>query len=211
MDKVILKAEKRQAGGSSSAKVLRSEGFVPSVVYGTKGNEVISVKTHDVEYILNHHKSFGNFVVSLEFEDKKENRLTMIQEIQQHPLTGGLLNIDFKEVSMEEKVESMVSVVPKGDCEGIKLGGVLEQHMWDIKIKCLPMDMPEEYRVDITNLQIGQIIHVSDLPVQGSIEILETSTEIVLAIIAPRTDSDSDEENTEGPTEPIVSTEAKVD
>lgn len=213
MDKVILKVEKRQAGGSGAAKNLRKDGRVPGVVYGTQGHEIVSVNTHDLETILSHHRSIGSFFLDLEFADAKDNRTVVIQELQHHPLSGALLNIDFKEVSMKVKIETKIPLVAKGDSEGLKAGGVLEQHMWDIKIVCLPTDMPEEFRVDITDLQIGQLVHVSDLESPEGVEIVDSSEDLVLAIIAPRTtdESSEDESDEDAPKEPEVLTEAKED
>ncbi len=205
MDRVVLKVSQRSERGKGEVKQLRQKGLTPAVVYGELGNEVISVDTIDFENILKNHRTLGSIVFNIEFDASGKNRATVVREIQRHPLNGQILNIDFKEVSMKEKIVSQVPLVTKGDSVGIQAGGVLEQHMWEIHVRCLPTQIPDEYKVDISHLNIGDFLHVSDLPQDGDIEVSEAPKELILAIGTPRKATEFDtEEGEEAPSEPEV-------
>ena len=210
MKNVLLKVKGREATGSSKSKHLRASGLIPAVVYGAQGTEVISVDNHSLADILKHHRTAGSVVLTLEFDAGLPSRSAIIQEMQRHPLTFEILNVDFKEISLKENLVSKVPVVTKGDSPGVQVGGVLEQHLWEIKVSCLPMDIPEEFRIDISTLDVGDFLHVRDLPLSGKVRIEENPKEMVLAIIAPRKENE-DETSEEAPKELEVTSERKSD
>jgi large subunit ribosomal protein L25 len=109
---------------------------------------------------------------------------------------------------LKERVVSKVPVVTKGDSPGVQVGGVLEQHLWEIKISCLPMDIPEDFRIDVSTLNVGDFLHVSDLSPPEKVTIEESPTDMVLAIIAPRKENEG-ETSEDLPSELEVTSERK--
>src|SRR5690606_7872170 len=100
-----------------------------------------------------------NLLVDLEIKEEKGgtlNRLAIIQEVQHHPLCGDILHVDFHAVSVDELLHTEVPVEPVGEAAGVKThGGILEQMLRSLEIECLPKDLPEIFRVDVSNLNVG--------------------------------------------------------
>ena len=198
MDRIALEVVQRNARGKKDVKQLRRKGFVPAVVYGNLGNDVFSVDSVIFENILKQHRTFGSIVFSLEFDGSSKDRLAIVREVQRHPLTGQMLNIDFKEISMKEKIVSKVSLIATGNAPGVQMGGILEQHMWEISVCCLPGQIPDEYKVDISELNVGDFVYVADIPRNENIEIIDDDKELILAIVSPRKATPEEEADVPG-------------
>ena len=210
MDSIVLNINLRDQKGSNSVRKVRKNGLTPAVVYGNFGNKVIAVDTVDFESTIKKYKSINTIVFDLKCKEDDSSILSIISEIQRHPLTNEIYNIDFKEVSLKEKVAVDVPLVTYGDCVGIKLGGILEQHMWSISIECLPNAIPEEYRVDISALTVGDFLHVSELPEQEGINIVSNEKDLVLAIVASRKSLSAEATEESSSTEPEVTKQKNV-
>ncbi|OED34319.1 hypothetical protein AB834_06795 [PVC group bacterium (ex Bugula neritina AB1)] len=206
MKNVILEVKKRNEKGKKEVKNLRKEGLTPAVLYGTSGNEVISIDTVEFENVLSHSSSVGSLLFELKGGDLFDTRLTVVREIQEHPLTHKILNVDFQEISMKEKMVFTLPISLVGEEDATSLGGVLEQHMWEIKVRALPESVPSKYKVDISGMKMGEFLHVSDLPSDENVEVSEDAKELILAVVAPRKDSDDSavEDEEVGAKEPEV-------
>jgi large subunit ribosomal protein L25 len=161
---VKLKAELRTAVGRSAARKLKARGVVPAVVYGGKEkSQPLQVSARDMNTVLSR-ASGENILVELEIEGEKTNRTALVQEIQHAPVGGAILHIDFHAVSLDEKIHADVPVEGIGIATGVKnFGGLLEQALRSLSIECLPRDLPDRITVDVTNLNIGDSIHVRDI------------------------------------------------
>lgn len=161
---VKLKVEKRDAVGRSAARKLKAQGRVPAVVYGGKDKpQPLQVATRDISNMLKH-ASGENILVELEIDGEKANRMAMVQEIQHSPLGGDVLHVDFHAVSMDEKIHAEVPLEGFGTPNGVKnFGGLLEQALRTLEVECLPGDLPDKITVDVSNLNIGDTIHVRDI------------------------------------------------
>lgn len=203
MEQVKLAAVKRNGKDVILGKKLRKEKNILGVVYGAKGSDAIFVKEEDFTHLIRGHKSLSGMIIELEFENKADNRIAVIQDVQQHPLKGSITHVDFHEIAMNQKIHAKVPVTIKGEAAGVKAGGVLEHHIWEVDIECLPANMPEEIKVDVSKLNIGDSLHVKDIAIDAHLKMLTDLDELLLAIIPPRTESDeaSDEE---APSEPEV-------
>lgn len=163
---VKLSARPRADVGRNSVKHLRSRGLVPAVVYGHKDQPAsLEVQQREISALLSH--AVGeNILVELVIADGNSvsNKLSLIQEVQHHPVRGDILHVDFLEVAMDEVLNTEVPIEPTGEADGVKnYGGLLEQSLRSLHIECLPKDLPEIIRVDVSALGLNQSIHVRDL------------------------------------------------
>jgi large subunit ribosomal protein L25 len=160
---VKLTAERRTAMGRSAVRKLKATGSVPAVIYGAKDKpEPLQVSRRDINAMLSH-AAGENILVELEVGGK--SRLALVQEVQHAPVGGAILHIDFHAVSVDEKIQADVPLEPVGTANGVKnMGGLLEQNLRTLEIECLPRDLPDVLRVDVSALNIGDAIHVREIP-----------------------------------------------
>lgn len=180
MGKYNLKVEKREATGKGVARKLRASGLVPGVVYG-KNIESQSIII-DPQDLLN--KLSGNAIFDLDITGVGKDTV-MVKEVQKDPITGVIKHIDFLHISMDEKITVSVSIVLLGDAPGIKEGGVLQQMLREIEVECLPLDIPENIEVDISGLEIGNSVSVSEIEVGDNFEIITPLDEVIVTVILP--------------------------
>lgn len=183
---VKLTARPRSESGRNAVKTVRTRGSVPAVIYGhhrTPAN--LEVSHRELEILLSH--AVGeNILVDLEIQDgaNKSNQLSLIQEVQRHTLRNQILHVDFQAVSMTEKITADITVEPFGEAEGVKnFGGLLEQSIRSISIRCLPQDLPEIIKVDVSALKIGDSIHIRDLQLPKGVE-ADVDAELTVFIVA---------------------------
>lgn len=172
MDLLKLKAKARESAGNGPVRVLRRMGEVPAVIYGPgKDTVLLSVSTKELEDILKKTK-VGQAILSLEIQNGSlHTRTAMIKELQIHPVSRKFLHVDFYEISMDRKIKVKIPIVTKGIAKGIDLGGMLQVVTRGVEILCLPVGIPESIEVDITDLNIGDSIHVKDLVLPQGVEI----------------------------------------
>ena len=187
MKSVPLNAFPRTQSRRGGAKKLRDSGRIPAVIYGrqqTPQNLEISAK--DMKNLI-HHSVSENVLVDLAVkDDARPKRLALVQEVQHHALSGGMLHVDFHEVAENEKVTIMVPVESTGESTGVKNGGgILEHVLFKIKVRALPKDLPEVIALDVSHLEIGQAIHIGDIKPPEGVEILGDKHISVIAVAAP--------------------------
>jgi large subunit ribosomal protein L25 len=161
---VKLKAERRTAIGRSAARKLKARGVIPAIIYGGKDKpQPLQVSARDVNAMLSH-ASGENILIELEIDGEESNRSALGQEIQHSPVGGDILHIDFRAVSMDEKIYAEVPLETIGTANGVKnFGGLLEQSLRTLAVECLPRDLPDRITVDVSSLNIGDAIHVRDI------------------------------------------------
>ena len=187
-NQVKLSARPRSEGGRNAVKQVRARGGVPAVIYGSKDKPAnLEVSRRDIEALLSH--AVGeNILVELQIEEggKTTSRLSLIQEVQHHPLRREVLHVDFHAVSMTEKISADIVIEAVGEPDGVKnFGGLLEQSMRSVTIKCLPQNLPEIIRVDVSALKIGDSIHVRDLPLPAGVEADEDADLTIFIVAEP--------------------------
>lgn len=178
-----LIAEKREGTGKGVARRLRASGRVPAVLYG-HGMEAapISVDSRELYHLLHH----GGANVLIDLVVGKDHHLALAREIQRDHIRGQYVHVDFLTVRRDEKITISVPVRVVGESVGVKAGGVLEHHLWDLEAECLPGDVPEAIEADITELAVGDSLKVADLVVPKGVEILSAPEETVLAVVPPQ-------------------------
>jgi large subunit ribosomal protein L25 len=178
-----LQAEKRDESGKGAAHKLRAGGRVPGVLYGHGMDPVpLSVDAREMRHIL-HTGAGTNVLIDLEVDGKQH--LTLPREIQQDHIHDRVMHVDFLVVRRDEKISVNVELIDIGDAPGVKQGGVVDHHLRELHIECLPQDVPEHIEVDISGLDLGDIVHVSDLVAPKGVTILNGPDETVLAVITP--------------------------
>jgi large subunit ribosomal protein L25 len=178
-----LNAERRSDAGKGVARMLRAAGKVPAVLYG-QGIEAtpLTVDARELQHLL-HSGAGSNVLVDVVVEG--EEHLAIPREIQRDHIHAKFVHVDFLAVSRTETITVNVPVVETGEAVGIKEGGVVEHHLRELQVECLPQDVPDQIEVDITNVELGGMIHVSDLVVPSGVTILTNAEDAVLSIITP--------------------------
>lgn len=180
-----LTVESRTQHGSGAMRRLRRAGIVPGNLVNPRGtNASIQLNAHAFDLIMHHHRSEHLIMdVLLDGAPKK----VLVREVQRHPLTEGLLHVDFQEVAMDQKMRVKVRLEVVGDAVGVvQSGGILETLIRELEVECLPADLVETIRVDVAGLQLGQSIHVSDLALPPGLVVLTAGDVAVVAVMAPR-------------------------
>ncbi len=189
MKSVPLTAYPRTATRRAGAKRLREEGRVPAIIYGRQAApQNIEIKRVDLENLIHHSMSEILLVDLAVQEDARPQRLALVQEIQHHPLSGKPVHVDLHEVSETEKVTVKVPVEAVGEAAGVKAGGILEHVMFKLRVRCLPKDLPDALRVDVTHLELNKAIHIGEIAPPPGCEILGDKHLTVLAVAAPLTE-----------------------
>ncbi len=198
MEQIDLKAKVRKTVGNGPARTLRRDGKVPAVLYGPKSEPVLlSIDSKEFELILKE-ASVGSVLLNLQIQNgKTSTRSAMIKELQTHPVTGSFLHVDFYEIDMLQKITAKVPVVAKGHSIGVEVGGLLQYVRRELEVLCLPTEIPEAIEVDITDLDIGDSIHLEDIPLSGDIEVLADTNFTVVTVLAPKVEEEPVEEEEE--------------
>ena len=186
-----LQAEKRDETGKGVARRLRAGGRVPGVLYGQGVEPVaLSVDAREMFHIL-HGAAGANALVDLVVDGSEH--LVLAREIQRDYIHNSLIHIDFLAVSRTQAITVNVPVVETGEAAGVKEGGVVEHHLREVAVECFPQDVPDQIEIDISELELGDMVHVSDLVAPKGVTILTNFEDAVLSIITPavlRTEAD---------------------
>ena len=188
MELQTIMVKTRESSGKEKAKKTRFEGLVPAVVYGGDGDPIsVSLDRHTFELMIRNSRGGEHAIVKLEVEDKPElNTAALIKAIQHHPLRGQIVHADFMRINLDEKITTLVQVRLKGQAVGVVEGGVIDHQMREVEVECLALEVPEEIIVDVTNLHVGEGVHVGQLVVPENVVIITDPDRPVVAIHAPR-------------------------
>jgi large subunit ribosomal protein L25 len=179
-----LVADTREGTGKGIARKLRASGRVPAVLYG-RGMDPVSISVDSRELIHLFHTGAGtNVLVDLVVDG--DAHLAMAREIQRDHIKGRFVHVDFLAVSRDEKITISVPVRLVGESAGVKAGGVLEHHLWEVQVESLPTDVPEAIEADVSELEIGSSLKVSDLVAPPGATILTGLDESVVAVQQPQ-------------------------
>ena len=198
MELIELKTQIRKSSGNGPARVLRRQGHIPAVLYGP-GKEpiMLSVEKSAFEQALKKGKA-SQILLSLIIKNgRNKKRTAMIKELQTTPVSRDFLHIDFYEVAMDRKIRVNVSVVPIGHAIGVEEGGILQVVRRELEVLCLPTNIPEAFEIDITALNIGDSIHVEDIPHDEDVEILADVNFTVITVSSPKVEEVEEPEEAE--------------
>jgi large subunit ribosomal protein L25 len=189
-----LEVQPRSALGKSAVKKMRAEGLVPAVLYG---EEVESTPLSVNEHTLNRffHKYGQSMLVSLasDANSKDEEKLAIVKDVQYHPVTGRVSHLDFYSIRIGVPIEVEVPLSFEGKAVGIDKGGLLQPVRRSLEIRCLPREIPEVLKIDVSALDMGDAIHVNDLEIEG-IEFVSPVNFTIVTVQAPKAEVEVAEE-----------------
>jgi large subunit ribosomal protein L25 len=196
LELIELKANIRATVGNGPARRLRQAGQIPAVLYGPKTESVLlTVNKSDFDLALKKGRS-GQIILNLVVQDNGETytRPAMIKELQLHPLSRNYLHIDFYEIDLDRKITLGIPIVTVGSSVGVERGGVLQIIRRELEVECLPFEVPESIEIDITDLDMGDSIHVRDISMDGDVELLGESNLTVITVLSPKLEEEAEEE-----------------
>jgi large subunit ribosomal protein L25 len=188
LDLIELKTKKRIETGDGPARRLRQTGQIPAVYYGPNTEPVlISVNKNDLELALKK-GGIGQVILNLVIQNNGETLTmpAMIKELQTHPVSRNFIHVDFYEIRMDRKITVKIPVITTGVAKGVELGGILQIVRRELEVECLPLEVPESIVIDVTDLDIGDSIHVGKISLEGEIEILDDDNRTVVTILHPK-------------------------
>ena len=205
---VKLSVSRRTGTGRSAVRKIKAQGGVPAIIYGAKQEpEPLQVSRRDISLMLSQ-ASGENILVELEIAGESGSRMALVQEVQHSPVGGDVLHVDFHAISMDEVIEAEVPLEPTGTAEGVKtFGGLLEQSLRALEIECLPRDLPDVITVDVSQLNIGDAIHVKEIQLPEGVKTRVSPDLTVFSVLAPIVEEEP--VAAEVATEPEVLTEKK--
>jgi large subunit ribosomal protein L25 len=182
---ITITVEPRETRGKNEARRLRARGLSPAIVYGAGSDPVaIAVSPKEMTGIL---KSPSGHNTIFNIDVQGSIAPVMIVDWQHEPIKGGLLHIDLKRIDPNKRLTVKVPVHTTGDPKGVKIqGGLYEIVTREVEIECLPDEIPEEFKVDVGELMIGQSIRVSKLPLAGSMKLVSPPDTVISHVVTVR-------------------------
>ena len=177
----VLTGKIREPNGKSAARKLRTDECIPAVVYGLNDNVSLSVNPKELSKLIE--AKGRNVLIELKVDgDKAENRNVVLQEFQTHPLKPGWVHIDFLEIDVTKKIKAKIPVILIGVSPGEKQGGHVNHIIRALEIESLPKDIPEKIEVQMGEIELNQMIHVSDLNLGESVSIIDDPNDVVVNV-----------------------------
>ena len=194
-----LKAQTRNSTGKGAARSLRRDGSIPAVLYGSDIESIpLSISIKDIEQLLKK-INYAQALLNLTVEGGKPiEKTVMIKEVQTDPLSQNFLHMDLYEVDMKRKLTVTVPIVTTGSSIGVEAGGILQLIRRELDVNCLPTAIPEQITIDITDLDIGDSVHVDEIKLDGDVELPFESNFTILTVVIPKVVEEEVEELEEG-------------
>ncbi len=195
-----IEAVSRDTQGKGASRRLRREGMVPGIIYGAdKEPEMIATKHSDLIQHLDH-EAFFSHILSVKVGGKAQR--VVLKDLQRHPSKPFVTHLDLLRVKMDEAIRMTIPLHFDGEdvCPGVKAGGIVLKGMTDLEIECLPGDLPEYIAVDVSGLEIGDMVHLSQVVVPEGVTILgmdqieEDNDPLVVTVEEPRAEKEESEE-----------------
>src|SRR6185369_3264624 len=179
MEEITLNIETRAEHGKAAARRLRRSGKVPGVFYGPKSAATpIAVDRKDfAAHVANlegsHLIRFASAAADL------QKRVALVREVQHHPVTGGIIHVDFYEVDLTKRLTVTVPLHFIGRAKGVAEGGILQPILREMEVECLPTDIPQYIEVDVTALDIHDAVHLADVQMPPNVTAVFETNEAV--------------------------------
>jgi large subunit ribosomal protein L25 len=212
MEDTKLIARKRELQGSANARRMRKTGSLPGVIYGDGAEAIpIQIDTHAFEQLLHHHAS-ETMLLEVEIEGEGSTSV-LVKDVQHHPVTSELVHVDMLKVAADKPIQVEIPLDVNGEAAGVKAGGVLELIMHSVAVECLPGDLVESLEIDVSELEIGTSLYVSDIKLGAKLRLLSDPEAIIVSVAEPRVEVEPEEEAEEAGegAEPEVISEKKED
>jgi large subunit ribosomal protein L25 len=187
----VLRAQIRDGRGKGDARKLRAQGMVPGVLYG-HGVEPVALSLSSQD-LLHFFRSTHGATTVFDLEVDGTKHMAIAREIQRDHLHGRYVHIDFLAVRRDEKVKMSIEIHEIGEAPGVKTGGVIEHHLRDVEVECLPGNVPEQITADISSLELGDMLRLGDIPAPSGVTFLTDLETPVISVVTPaalRTEAD---------------------
>lgn len=181
-----LSAKGRAGQGKGDNRKLRATGFIPAVVYG-HGEETrsVAVNAHELELLFKR-VHVENTIIDLDVEGEKKPIKALVREVQTHPARGNVVHVDFYQIHAGEMVHIQIPLSFIGTPVGVKNGGIIQHTMDELDVRVSADNIPERIEVDVSQMDIGDSIHVEDLKVPAGIEVLDGPDRSVCSVTPPQ-------------------------
>jgi large subunit ribosomal protein L25 len=210
MKEIVIKAKPRDKLGKEHAKKFRRKGIIPAVVYGA-GTSPLPLEVEAKSFHALLRGGLGeNVIITLNIDDQKNgDKKVLIREVQRDPVWGDILHVDFQQISLSKKLTIKVPVHLIGIPMGVQQdGGILQYVLRELEVECLPTDIPEKIEVDVSNLKIGDSIHVGDIKLEKG-QILSDLQGSIVSVVPPTVFKEPEAAPAAAVEEPEVITEKK--
>jgi large subunit ribosomal protein L25 len=207
-----LAVEVREGTGKGPARRLRASGRVPAVCYGRGAKSLgISLDPLALDQLLKGSTAGLNTLIALQVEGGGEyhGKPMLVKELQRDPVSRQILHADLYAVNLQEAIQVSVPIHLEGSPEGVKMGGILDQTLREVELECMPQAIPEELRLDVSELLVGQSLHVRDLSVPEGATLLSDLDLSVVTVATPAVEEEPVAEAVEG--EPLAEGEEAPD
>ena len=196
MERMQIAVETRKAKKKGAARAIRRSGKIPAVIYGEC--EPTNVSVNEKEWLTRFRNVGGNTILTLQHEGKDIR--VLVKDVQDDILSDRVFHIDFYAIRAGKKLQTMIPIHLSGSAIGVREGGILEQKLEELEIVCLPKDLPSHFDVDISNLGIGDSLHVANIQVPDAVEVRteEGLTVVVISQASSQIELVSEEEEEEG-------------
>ena len=179
MEHRVLNVEPRTTTKKSAARRLRKNGQIPAIIYGSHEPEMVQVDGHFFKTKM--YPISESTIIDL--KSGKKTWEVLVKDVQYEVLTGEIYHIDFFELTKGKLLKTHVPVHVTGNSPGVREGGLLEHSLHEVEIECLPKDLPDHISVDISELQIGDALHVSEMTLAPGIKILNSPEAVVAQVV----------------------------
>ncbi|MDY7030631.1 MAG: 50S ribosomal protein L25/general stress protein Ctc [Thermodesulfobacteriota bacterium] len=187
MEQITLGAQLRTEFGKGAARKLRRAEQIPAVLYGHGIAPIaLTIDSHQLKKAMSSGVKEGVLIdLNIKTDQEQKNRIVMLKELQIHPAKRYFLHADFYEIAMDEKITAPVSVHFVGKAKGVETGGILRQFKREIEVRCLPSQIPDDFEIDVSELEIGKTIYVKEIRLEEGVEILEGPDLPMVTVLPP--------------------------
>jgi large subunit ribosomal protein L25 len=209
---LTIEVLRREETGKSANRRLRREAMIPAVVYGG-GKEPIAIRVPR-KTLIDLFKSGGseNRIFQLKLADTGQSRHAMIKDMQVHPITRQVEHVDFMRIDMAKRIRVRVHVTLEGVAYGVRTeGGLLDFVTREVEVECLPTSIPQEIKVDVSEVRVGQHLEVKDLTLPEGVKVVEDDDRVILSVAHAKVESAAAAPGAEGAVEPEVMAKGKKD
>ena len=185
MDMRELTITRREGVGKGPAKRLRRGGQVPAILYGGPQPVNIAVAPKDILRLIHGHEG-STQLFRVTFDGGTEARMAIIRDLQFDPVTDNLIHVDLQEVAMDRAIQVSVAIHHVGESIGVRESqGILEMVLREVRVSCLPGNIPEFLEADVTSLNIHDVLTVKDLKVPEGVRVLNDANQAVVTVAPP--------------------------
>lgn len=196
-----LAIEERTLTGKGAARKLRTTGMIPGIFYGGGADpRPVQLNAHDLVRMLATSTAGMNTLIDLKGGGDLDGKVVLVKELQRDPVNGAALHADLYSVDVDRVVTVDVPIHLDGTAAGIKMGGIVDHALREVELECLPRAIPEELRIDVSQLEMGDSLHVRDLALPEGVELLTDPDLPIVSVVAPRVEEEpaAEEEGEEG-------------